>query len=232
MRAIYVSMLSLALATSAWAAPPTMEIPAEVKPVGEYVTLIPKTDAVSITYVGLSGIESFPSDFLKDPRSFLLPVRGLKEGNYRFSAIGASATGEQVRRDFVVVIGTPPTPGPVTPDDPVVPTPAKEFRVIFVRESMKNLPPEFDAVMYGAKVEEYLTKNATGGKEGFKRRDPDEPAGPGVMGEIWMAAKAKMKATDPPCVVVQKDGNVEIIKFEQSPEAMIAVFDKYLKGAK
>lgn len=116
-----LSLLLLPLfAAVAVAAPPTLEIPAEVRPAGEYVTIRPKTDAVSITYVGLSGVDAFPSDLLKDARHFVLPTRGLATGVYKFAAVASSATGEQARVDFVVPIGT--NPGPII-DPPTTPVP-------------------------------------------------------------------------------------------------------------
>lgn len=116
--------LLLLLANSSLAAPPAIEIPPEVRPSGDYIALTPKTDAVSVIYVGLSGVDSFPSAFLKDPRSFVLPVRGLAAGRYKFAAVASSKDGEQVRVDFAAVIGTPPDP-PKPPDDP--PAPADPF---------------------------------------------------------------------------------------------------------
>jgi hypothetical protein len=101
-----------------------IEIPAEVRAAGDYVTLIPKTDAKAITYVGLSGIEPFPSEFLKDPRAFVLPVRGLPAGRYKFVAVGSlnDVHGKVVFSVFVgdAPPGPPdpgPTPVPVPPDD-------------------------------------------------------------------------------------------------------------------
>ena len=91
-----------ALAASALAAPPKLTIPAEVKPVGGYVRFTPDTDAVSVVYVSLDGLDPFPSEELKDPRRFLLPVAGVKDGKYRFAAVAASKDGEQARADFVV----------------------------------------------------------------------------------------------------------------------------------
>lgn len=135
----------------------------------------------------------------------------------------------------VIGDGTDPIPPPKPkpkPDDPPAPEPAKTFRVIFVHETSKPLTAAQNGVIYGKVVEEYLTKNATGGKAGWKRRDPNTPSEPGVMGDLWTAAKAAMKPTDPPCVVVEKNGNVEIIPVEATPEAMVAVFDKYVKGGK
>lgn len=109
--------------SSAWAEPPSIEIPPEVRPSGQYATLIPKTDAVTIIYVGLDGIDSVPSQFLSDKRAFLLDCYGKPKGRYRFVAVGAGKTGEQTRVDFVVVVdNAPPSPVPPTPVPPA-PTP-------------------------------------------------------------------------------------------------------------
>lgn len=107
-----------------FAAPPSLEIPAEVKATGDYVVVQPKTDAVSVLYVALSGIEPFPSAILKDPRTFVLPVRGLAKGRYAFAAVGAGREGEQSRVDFVVLVGasSPPLP-PDPPKPPETPVP-------------------------------------------------------------------------------------------------------------
>jgi hypothetical protein len=103
----------LVLAPAAWADPPDLKIDAEVRPSGQYVRMVPKTDAVAITYVGLDSLDPIPSDLLRDSKLFLLDTRGLKEGKYRFVAVAAGKTGEQARADFAVIIGTPgPTPGP------------------------------------------------------------------------------------------------------------------------
>src|SRR5262245_34419350 len=94
-------------------------------PSGQYVSFTPDTDAKSVVYVGLDGVDPFPTSELKDPRRFLLSTRGLAEGKYRFAAIAASATGEQTRVDFVVVLG----PG----SDPVIPPPPKDKLLEAVR---------------------------------------------------------------------------------------------------
>lgn len=112
------------------AAPPTLTIPAEVRPVGDYATVTPQGDSVSVVYVGLSGADPFPSHFLRDPRAFVLPTRGLKDGVYRFAAVGSSKDGDQSRTDFAVVVGKA---GEVIPDpkDPL-PDPGKPGSLFFV----------------------------------------------------------------------------------------------------
>lgn len=125
-------LILLLTACNLQAAPPKLEIPAELKPTGDYVTHKPKTDAVSIVYVGLSGVDAFPSDFLKDSRDFILPTRGIPAGTYKFSAIGASATGEQSRQDFAVVIGG--KPGTPITDPPPVTQPTGNLYFLVIRE--------------------------------------------------------------------------------------------------
>lgn len=131
-------LLALLLAGSALAAPPALEIPAEVKAQGDYVVVAPKTDAVNVVYVALSGVEPFPSAMLKDPRAFVLPVRGLPRGRYAFVAVGAGPQGEQTTARFAVLVGegpAPPPDPPKPPDKPPVDPPAVEGDVwaIFIR---------------------------------------------------------------------------------------------------
>lgn len=115
----YTLPVILFLAAPAWAAPPKLEIPSEVKPVGGYATMEPQTDAVSVWYVGLDGEEPVPSSVLANPKVFLFPTRGLPAGTrYRFAAVAAGATGEQTRADFAVVIGEAPPPPPPPPPPP------------------------------------------------------------------------------------------------------------------
>lgn len=127
-----LSLIPLALlhlfAAVAVAAPPKLTIPTEAKPVGGYVRFTPETDAVSVTYVSLDGLDPFPSEELKDGRRFLLPTNGVAEGKYRFVAVAASKDGEQARADFVVVVGTgppPAKPGPIIAPPPTTPTDPK-----------------------------------------------------------------------------------------------------------
>lgn len=116
MKRFTLAALCAVFAGVALAAPPNLDIPADVKPVGGYARFTPKTDAVSVTYVSLDSADPFPSEELKDPRRFLLPVAGLEPGKYRFVAVAAGATGEQTRGEFTVTIPEPkPKPGPVPP---------------------------------------------------------------------------------------------------------------------
>lgn len=119
-----LAALLFALAAVASAAPPTLDIPPEVRPSGQYVQFVPKTDAVAVEYVGLDGVEPFPAAFLKDGRAFVLDATGLQKNKaYRFVAVAAGKTGEQSRATFVVVNGKVPTTPPVLDPPPSQPDP-------------------------------------------------------------------------------------------------------------
>jgi hypothetical protein len=178
-----LSAALFALAATAAAAPPTLDIPAEVRPVNGYVRFAPKTDGVSVTYVALDGVYPFPSDELKDARRFILPAAGLKDGRYRFVAVAAGKGGEQSQAEFSVLVGKEPAPPPIpptpdpTPVPPVPPTPPTAFKVMLVYESMATHTAAQKAVLEGRVVEEYLTAKCDGGKAGWQRRDKDsDPA--------------------------------------------------------
>lgn len=120
-----LSCITLALAAGfALCAPPALDIPAEVRASGEYVRFSPKTDALGVTYIGLSGFDSFPSEELKDAKRFLFHTRGIPDGRYKFAAIASGATGEQTRLDFTVIVGNGIVPPPVPPAPPIPVPPA------------------------------------------------------------------------------------------------------------
>lgn len=131
MRRFALAALCAVFAGAALAAPPNLDIPADVKPVSGYARFTPKTDAVNILYISLDDANPFPSEELKDPRKFLLPTHGLAPGKYRFIAVAAGSTGEQTRADFTVTVPdpkpkptpVPPGPGPQPNPNPPDPTP-------------------------------------------------------------------------------------------------------------
>jgi len=125
MKRFALAALCAVFAGAALAAPPNLDIPADVKPVGGYVRFTPKTDAVSVVYIALDDADPFPSEELKDPRRFLLHTRGMNPGKYRFVAVAAGGTGEQSRAEFTVTIPGTPVP-PVPPNPPVPPGPGPQ----------------------------------------------------------------------------------------------------------
>ena len=52
-------------ASLAAAAPPNLKLPDVIPAKEQYVRFTPDTDAKSVFYIGLSGVEAFPSDELK-----------------------------------------------------------------------------------------------------------------------------------------------------------------------
>jgi hypothetical protein len=122
-RASSIAVLWGCLAAAAVGAPPTLEIPAEIKAdPGDWVVVSPKTDAKAIAYVGLDGLKAFPSSELKDARK--LVVNPPRAGRYRFVAVGTLGD-EQTATPFVVVVGDAPAPPPVPPG-PVPPAPTPD----------------------------------------------------------------------------------------------------------
>lgn len=139
-------LLVLLLAAPVMAAPPKLTIPAEVKPTGQYAVVTPESDAASIVYVGLDGLEPFPAALLADKRVFVLDTFGKKAGRYRFAAVAASKDGEQARADFTLIIegATPPPPDKPPPDSPGQPTGSLHFLIV---RPDGPAQPEFTRIM-------------------------------------------------------------------------------------
>lgn len=188
--------------------PPKLTIPAEVRPTGQYVSLLPDTDAVSVVYIGLSGIDAIPSEWLKDSRRFALDTRGLAAGRYGFAAVAASKTGETARADFTVVIGTPPTPpippgpGPKPPEPPTptpVPIPEMGFRVLIVLETadISGLPAAQQSALTNTKtILPYLQRKCVKGPDGrtAEWRIWDKDVNLGGERILWQQAMGKALA--------------------------------------
>lgn len=195
-------------------APPKLEIPSEIQASGDYVSFVPETDATNVAYVALSGVESFPSGMLKDQRSFVLPVRGLKDGKYGFVAIGIK-DNEYTRKDFVVVVGKiiPPKPNPPIPPKPDPPKPEPKpnpklddapvktdgLHVLFIYETGQRLSAQQFAIMYGAKVRGWLDTNCDTDNKQPQYRLLDKDQSPTV--EPW-ATSIKRTRNSIPWIVV------------------------------
>lgn len=236
-----LSFVALALVSPLFAAPPAIEIPAVVKaePL-TWVTVSPKTDAVSVLYVGLDGLAAFPSSELKDPRKLI--VNPVVPGKYRFVAVAASNSGEQSSVSFAILVGDAPIPpgpqppGPQPPEpkppEPVPPQPVTSYKVIFVYESSKPITPEMQKVMYGSAVVDYLEAKTTpvpGVARGFRRYDKDVDAtnerDPEIK-TIWAAVKPKL--TTVPCVVIAVNNKATIEPWPATEDAALALFKKYV----
>lgn len=213
-------MQSLLMVLAVLAAPPALEIAAEIKPSGQYVQFVPHTDAAAITYVGLSDIEPIPAVLLKDPRTFLLDTRGLPVGRYKFVAV-ASLKDEHTRVDFAVVIGTPPVvvtppgPGPVNPPLPSPGTPLTGMRVLILQESSPSqaLPKPLRDALQSPAVGQYLDSKAmdTSGLRRWRRLDPSVTTA--NLPKAWqdLRAAATPMGDQPWVVVAGLVGGVETI---------------------
>jgi hypothetical protein len=194
--ALVLLLSSLALAQRE---APDLGIPAELKPTGQYVTLKPKTDAKAITYIGMSGVDPLPAEFLADPRWFLLDTRGLAIGRYVFTAVG-SLDDVHTRAQFVVVVGdappTPepgpgPTPVPPNPDEKPFPTVGEGLRVMIVweDEDRAKLPTSTLYAIQGVELTNYLNthcaKDETGRPDWMIQDDDFTDAQINVMPERW-----------------------------------------------
>jgi hypothetical protein len=181
-----VTLCALLLSVSgAFALPPKIDVPVEVKPVDGWVRVVPVTDAVSVVYVPLDGLSPFPSEELRDPRRLIVPVHNAKEGRYRFVAVASSKTGEQVRVDFVVLVGT--NPKPVDPVVPPLPEPDTKFGLKKISKSAIPAGVRADAKADLAKAQRSLSSAIAAG--GLK-----EPAE--ILSEWRKANNAAVVAAD------------------------------------
>lgn len=172
------SVLTLALATQILSAPPKLEFPNDnkIQAKGDWVNVSPTTDATTVTYVGLSGLDPFPQDALKDTKRFVLPVRGLPEGEYKFIAFATKGDEHTVVK-LSVIVGKPK---PVNPDIKPEPdtdpdadpdpdnltnhdnskAPTKGAYVLIIHETGPDKPisAEHFTLMYGQESREFLDK--------------------------------------------------------------------------
>lgn len=122
MRAIHalfaLGVLAVGTATG-FAAPPKLDnLPSEIKPVDGYASYQPPSDVVSAEYITESGLRPVP-DFLRPNKTlFAAATDGKPVGRYKIWIVAANDKGEQTKREFVVVIGTPPVTPPTNPVDP------------------------------------------------------------------------------------------------------------------
>lgn len=197
-------LVALLLAGVVLAAPPTVKIPAEVKPAGQYVTVTPEGDAVSVSYVGLSGIDPLPSAILKDARMFVLDTRGLLAGRYKFAAIGAGKDGEQARTDFTVIVGDPPPgpgpgPDPPKPPDPPVPPPGpapisgKRVLIVYESADVTKMPAKQQDVLFSRQPRDYLNSVCEAGPDGKTKewRIWDKDVALDGTEEVWKNAMTR-----------------------------------------
>lgn len=205
--------VALSMSAICFAEPPTIDIRSEIEAKGDVVTFTPKTDAKTVIYIGLSGVDPLPPEILKDPRTFVLYTRGLKVGYYKFIAI-AVKDNEVTRQDFIIRKGTPPpTPvDPVIPDvpvDPVIPVDPKlddapvsttGLYVAFINESGNRVTQAQFNVLYGSITGKWLDSNTVNinGSPQWRIIDQNNIA----LSEPWKDVLKRKRETIPWVVVI------------------------------
>jgi len=211
MKKLTVSLLFLCVSTVA-AAPPTVDVPPVIKASGDYVTVVPVTNAKAITYVGTSGVSPFPSAFLKDSRSFVLPVRGLPEGTYKFTGV-ASLNDEHTEFNFSVVIGSggeiDPAPKPKPKPDPKPePSPVLEHDGpiwVYIVEETAQRTPTIAGILLDIKYWNDLES------KGYKMRPYDKDSPDAKRMKIDTAKDDKGSTLEYPYITFV-DGNRKVIR--------------------
>lgn len=215
------------------AQPPKLEIESVIEAKGDYVTLSPISDAAVIVYVGLSGIEPFPSDMLKDGKSFILPTRGLKPASYRFVAI-AVRQNEYTRKEFTVKVPGVPEPNP-EPDPRPEPKPQPKLddapvmtdglHVVFVYETGQRLTQSQFNIIYGQATRNYLDTvcDRTSGQPNWRVLDKDSQA----LTEPWKDVLKRGKTGIPGVVVISNKKYVYEGDIPSSQEEFVKLIDQY-----
>lgn len=224
MRCIYAAAVCLLAAAAALAAPPKLDIPAELKPESGYATYTPPADVKDIIYISHDGLIPLPAAILKDARILAVPTKGEAAKRYRFTAVASNAQGELSRADFVIPIGAEPD-DVIPPPKPKPPEPKPEavtsFRVLLIYESGATLAAEQKAVVYGVEVENAIRAATAGDAAKFAWRRLDKDADPATLPaglrEVW--AKAKPALTEVPCVVLQANDKITIESLPATPTA-------------
>lgn len=221
-----------------YAQPPKLEIEKLIEAKGDYVTFVPITDATVVTYIGLSGVEPFPSEMLKDSKSFVLPIRGLKDNTYHFVAI-AIKQNDFTRREFSVKVGQAPQPPPdVDPKPPIpepkpkpdpalddAPTTTAGLHVAILHETGQRVTQAQFNVMYGKETRNYLDTVCDRLNSTPQWRIIDKDAQ--TIGEPWKSL-LKRKHPDLPWLVVMSGKKyVYEGKLPESSEELVKLIDKY-----
>lgn len=230
-----------------YAQPPTLEIPSEIDAKGDYVAFSPTSNATVITYIGMSGIDPFPSEMLKDQKAFILSIRGLKEGRYKFVAIAIKAN-EFTRKDFYVKVGNgiippvPPTPEPPTPKppEPLPPKPDPKLddapvqttglHVVIIYETGQRVNQEQFNIMYGATVRGYLDTNCdrVNNQPQWRILDKDSRA----LTEPWKDVLTRKRTNVPWIIVMSGKKYVYEGELSFSQEEFTKLLDKYKPKAR
>lgn len=216
---------------------------------GEGVKVVTLAGKLPVTVEAMPGalvyVWRFPATVTaEDDLSQTLVITGAPKGELKI-LVRAIFYDEATKRPIhktqtgIVIIGD--VPQPVPPDPPKPPTPPLPpapvgFRAIIVHESGDDskLPAGQFSAMTSKKVTDYLNSKCIGGKEGWRKWDPDQdPKDEQVIWQnLWKTAKptvGKLPAiiiTVNEQVVVDPDTGKAFV-VPMTPEAMLALLTKY-----
>lgn len=144
---------------------------------------------------------------------------------------------DAVRKSLLLDDGkTPePAPKPVDPPTPVIPSPAKGFRVLFLYEKEGNLSREQLNIANSSKIAAYLNEKCAKGPTNRPEwrkwdvttvdragaLDKESPA----LRQLWTDAKPKLGRL--PQVVIATDQSAVTFEWEPTEDAQLAVLRKY-----
>lgn len=233
MKTLHSLGILVIFSTFAYCAPPKFEMPNNGKLYANssWVDVVPTTDAVKVTYVGLSGLDPFPSAALKDDKRFILSTQGLGKGSYDFIAFASKKDEHTVYR-FKVLVGdnevdpTPidPKPDDSKPDDPKLddaPVPDNDLYILMVYESGKSVTPGHFETMYSVKSRKLLD-NTT---KKFVLYDQDQKPNE----QPWKDAIARQRKDIPWIVVIHNKKYVYEGILPSGYEALKSLVEKYVK---
>ena len=149
-------------------------------------------------------------------------------GTYTVEVTGFSESDVEDYPEFDITLGAlPPKPDDPNPN-PKPPGPLTSFRVIFVKESGSTLNPEQTSIPGAKAVRDYLTSKTTpeGGLAGWREYDPQQNVTneQSKMKAMWAVAKSSL--TTIPCLVVERNGKVDVLPYPKN----VAETVKTLKG--
>lgn len=205
------ALASVLLAGVVWAA--DLKLPAEVKgEPADFITVPAETNGKDVKWVALDvGLKVFPSSLLKDSKTAVVTAQ--KPGKYRLLAYTSDEKGPSEPAITTVVVAgvepptppvppVPPTPPtPPTPPVPPAPIPVAGLRVLIVEEAMDRakLPAAQAAIIFDARVREYLNTKCVVGPDGRTREWNifDQNVYTGDTSKLWQDAMKRKRDSLP-----------------------------------
>jgi hypothetical protein len=209
--------LLLVLCSTAFAAPPVVRLPSEVKgDVGSFIAVSAECDAPSVAFYAIdAGINLFPPRLLADPKTTV--VTSAKAGRYRILAYSGNGDGPSEPVVVTVVVGNAP-PVVVTPDTPEPDKPApdpttKATAVVYVYEKDDGGVPS--AVLAGLnRVNREQKIRAT-------LFEDDSVDGTGDVPEQYKTPLAEARKVGLPALVVMAGESVLLVVKAPTTEAAV-----------